>query len=158
MLVTFCIYNGITRGSLWCIMQHLKHTVSFPGSVPVCTCLYPSVPRLLSAQCFPHTTILWPDFVTDYFVTLGWWPLSFSGITLGLNYSYFKGVFIQVLCINGPYILAGLHIYHFPFHCVLLYCNLYPYISLTLVIVEYTLYIVFGCVVFCVLYISAVTL
>ena len=63
---------------------------------------------------------------------------KFSGITLGLNYPYYRSVFIQVLCIRGPYILAGLHISRFHFHCVLLYCNLFPYIyiSPTLAIVE----------------------
>ena len=116
--------------NIWYLFQGL-----YP-SVPACTHLYPFVPRLLSAQCFPHTTILWPG----YFVTLFCDPwlvtTKFSGTWLGLNYPCFKSVFIQVLCIKGPYILAGLHISHFHFHCVLLYCNLYPYISLTLVIVE----------------------
>ena len=146
MLVTFCIYICITRMPLWCIMQHLKHTVSFPGSVPVCTRLYPTVPvcthlypfvpRLLSAQCFPHTTILWPGYFVTLFCDSWLVTTKFSGTWLGLNYPCFKSVFIQVLCIKGPYILAGLHISHFHFHCVLLYCNLYPYISLTLLIVE----------------------
>ena len=83
----------------------------------VCTRLYPICVLRLHTPCPIAQSIKCPVFTPyhNLVTRLEWlfcdsWLVTtkLSGITLGLNYPYYKSVFIQVWCIKGPYILGEL--------------------------------------------------